>query len=96
MSAPRGRVLRYGGQVVDPQGATARTEGPPNAPITRPAYRISQGVSQPAGVGGPAAPAWLDLSGVPFWRLVMVASAVLWLGVVWVSFRGGISGGVRV
>jgi len=81
----------------DPQGATARTEGPLNAPITRPAFRISSQVQQPSGVGGPAAPPFFDLSGVPFWRLVWVGAAVLWLGIVWVNFgRGGISGGVRV
>jgi hypothetical protein len=99
MSAPRGRVIRGGGMAVDPQGASARTEGPPEAPITRPAFRTSPGGTNFAatGVGGPKTAAFLDLSGVPFWRLLYVAVAALWLGIVFVNFgRGGISGGVRV
>lgn len=85
---------------VDPQGATARTEGPPNAPITRPAFRTAPGGTQfsPAGVGGGGnGHPLLDLSSVSFWRLAITAAAVLWLGIVWVQIgRGGISGGVRV
>lgn len=97
MSSIRGRVIRQGGMAVD-AGASARTEaGPGNAPITRPAYRVSQGTIQPAGIGGASGGhALLDLSGIPAWRLVAVVAALAWLGFVWVSLRGGISGGVRV
>lgn len=98
MSSIRGRVIRPGGMATDPQGATARTEpGAGNAPITRPAYRVSQGVSQPAGVGGASGPhPLLDFSGIPAWRLVAVVASLLWLGFVYINLRGGISGGIRV
>jgi len=99
MSSPRGRIVRPGGMAVDPQGATARTEpGPGNAPITRPAYRVSQGVMQPAGVaGGVGGPhPFLDFSGLPFWRTAITLAALGWLGFVWISLRGGLSGGVRL
>jgi hypothetical protein len=98
MSSVRGRVIRGGGMATD-QGATARYEsGPGNQPITRPAYRVSQGVSQPVGVGGADAPhALLDLSGVPFWRTVFAVAALAWLGFVYINLgRGGLSGGVRI
>jgi len=84
---------------VDPQGATARTEpGPGNQPITRPAFRTSPGGTQlsPTGVGGPDPRSLLDLSGVPAWRLIAVALAALWLGIVYVRIGGGVSGGIRV
>lgn len=97
MSSTRGRTIRRGGMAID-AGANGRTEpGPANAPITRPAYRTVQGVSQPAGVGGADGPhPFLDLRGVPAWRLIAVGLAAAWLGFVWISLRGGISGGVRV
>lgn len=98
MSSTRGRVIRPGGVAAD-AGATARFEPSPNAPITRPAYRVSQGVSQPAGVGG-AGPygghPLLDFSSVAAWRNVAFVAALLWLGFVWVSLRGGVAGGVRL
>ena len=99
MSSIRGRVYRPGGVAAD-AGATARTEpGPANQPITRPAYRVSQGVMQPQGVGG-AGPygghALLDFSSIAAWRTWIAVGALLWLGFVWVSFRGGVAGGVRL
>lgn len=101
MSSTRGRTIRRGGMAVD-DGASARTyPGPGNAPITRPAYRSAQGVSQPAGVAptgvGGAGHPLLDFSGVPAWRTAFAVAALVWLGFVWVSLRGGgISGGVRL
>lgn len=99
MSTTRGRVIRPGGVAYDPQGATPRTEaGPGNQPITRPAYRVSQGVFQPAGIGGPGGGApLLDISGVPFWRLFWTLAAAAYLGFWFVSVRrGGVSAGVRL
>jgi len=98
MSSTRGRVVRGGGMQTD-LGATARYEaGPGNQPITRPAYRVSQGVSRPVGVGGAEGPhPLLDLSGVPFWRTLFAVAALAWLGFVYINVgRGGLSGGVRV
>ncbi len=101
MSTIRGRVVKHGGMAVD-AGASGRTEyGPGNAPITRPAYRVSQGTLQPAGVGGGATVGaghpLLDFSGIAAWRTVAVVAALVWLGFVFVSIgRGGVAGGVRL
>ena len=100
MSSIRGRVYRPGGVVAD-AGATARTEpGPANQPITRPAYRVNPGGTlMPQGVGG-AGPygghPLLDFSSVAAWRTWIAVGALLWLGFVWVSLKGGVSGGVRL
>lgn len=99
MSSIRGRAIKVGGVATEAAGFSARTEsdGAAGTPILRPAYRSAQGVSQPtAPLGGGSGVSLLDLSGVPAWRMIAVAAALLWLGFVFVSFRGGISGGVRV
>jgi hypothetical protein len=77
-------------------GATGRTTGG-NAPITRPAFRITQGQIQPAGVGGGGGHPLLDLTSVSGWRLVAVVAALFYIGVFHLSVgRGGISGGVKL
>lgn len=101
MSSTRGRVIRQGGVQVD-DGATARTQGMPQAPITRPAYRVANGQMQPAGVaigGGSTGGGHplLDLSTVAGWRTVWVLVAAAYLGFWFVSISGGrIAGGVRI
>lgn len=98
MSSTRGRVVRQGGVQVETAGFSTRTEGPSNAPITRPAYRVSNGQMQPAGVGGAGlGHPLLDFSTVSGWRLVAVAAALLYVGVFHFSIVSrGISGGVRL
>lgn len=99
MSGIRGRAVKVGGVATEAAGYSTRTtdDGAVGTPILRPAYRSAQGVSQPTTpVGGGSGVNLLDLSGVPAWRLIAVAAAMLWLGIVFVSFRGGITGGVRV
>jgi hypothetical protein len=105
VSSIRGRVVKHGGMATDYQGATSRTEsGPGNLPITRPAYRVSQGVSQPAGVGGANLAGYaggghplVDFSGVTGWRTLFAVAALFWLGFVAISLgRGGVAGGVRL
>jgi hypothetical protein len=99
VSSIRGRVIRGGGVATD-AGASGRTEGPGNAPITRPAYRVANGQFQPAGVaaaGGAGGHPLLDLSTVAGWRLVWVVAAAAYLGFWFITLgRGGVSGGVRV
>lgn len=100
MSGVRGRVIKYGGMARDPQGAGQRTAGPPEAPITRPAYQVSPGgqtqVQGVASRGGPGTPL-LDLSSVSGWRIVWALVAAAYLGFWFVSLsRGGLSAGVRV
>lgn len=99
MSSTRGRVIRQGGVQTD-DGATARTQGMPQAPITRPAYRVANGQMQPVGVagtGGPSGHSLLDLTTVAGWRTVWVLAAAAYLGFWFVSISGGrIAGGVRL
>jgi hypothetical protein len=85
----------------DPQGFSGRTEpGPDNQPITRPAYRITSGQLQPAGVagmGGSGSRALLDLSTVSGWRLVAVVLALFYIGVFHLTISPrGVGGGVRL
>lgn len=100
MSSTRGRVVKQGGVATEPAGFSTRTETQGQQPITRRAYRVANGQFQPAGVGGPAGVLGhplLDFSTVSGWRLLVVAGALLYVGVFHFSIVSrGISAGVRL
>ena len=97
-SSIRGRIVKVGGVAQD-AGASARTEQVDNTVLTRPAYRVSQGQMQPAGVGGAAGGTGplLDLSNIAFWRLLVVGAAALYVGLFHFQFSPrGVAAGVRL
>lgn len=96
-SVASGSEVRPGGVATD-AGASGRTD--PISRITRPAYRTSQGVTQPTGgQGGPASHPLLDLSTVSGWRTVFVLAALAYVAGFHITlgrFRVGAGPGARI
>lgn len=76
MATARGRRLKVGAMVAQPQGGAARTDTSATgaSSILRPAYSFNAGVLKPTMPS--SFTSFFDVNSVMFWRLVLVGAAV--------------------
>jgi hypothetical protein len=79
MASPRGRMVKVGGMVVQPQGGAARTDTSATgaSSILRPAYSFNAGILKPTMPS--SFTSFFDTKSVMFWRLLLVGLAVAYI-----------------